>query len=427
MIKVPSISSLKIPYLSFILTMIVFLFLGFGQAHADKDVYVQNIKVQPSAVKLGDTFTVTATLVNNSTGPIWVVGGKCSVKDTEAELLTVTFDNHAKIKTKSGLFCAGVGWYQKLDPGQNLTTTTPDYTSSFVATESGTANGKIKFSYHIFNLTDPTQPGYDGSISQSFQFAISDQSGSKSENVYGGGGPVVRITLDPLQQSKTGVAPKDVKCNEGFQLVIKAKDGSPACLKPDAADILLNHGWAKGFTQSVMATNQSTCDGTKVPSRDFRDNTFPVLVMRPNSTATVCVTYNFMSDWQKYHNKDVYTRGILETWHFVNMGGYYNPALSNKFEIMANPPLFNVTGVTNGSKVSVTYKIYAKPDSKGFYDTSVPFDGCDSYPMAVGYGLSEINASKFHNTFDIPCFAFIENVDSVKIISGINYTMVDFH
>ena len=232
--------------------------------------------------------------------------------------------------------------------------------------------------------------------------------------------------MSPLKQFKSGVASKDVQCKESLQLVIKVKDGSPACVKPDDAYILIYRGWAKEFIQSVSWISQSMCDGTEVPSGDARRNIFPVLVMSPNSTATVCVTYNIKSDWQSYQNKDVYPHGILETCCFVHMGWYSSHTSSNKFDILSNPLLFNVTGVYNGSKISVTYKIYAKSDSKGFYDTSVPFDECLSYPLAVGYSTSEVDATKFHADFDIPCFNSIEDVDSVKLVSGMTYREVQF-
>jgi len=40
-------------------------------------IEIQNIQVEPSTIKVGDTFTVTATLVNNSTVPIVLEGGTC--------------------------------------------------------------------------------------------------------------------------------------------------------------------------------------------------------------------------------------------------------------------------------------------------------------------------------------------------------------
>lgn len=242
-----------------------------------------------------------------------------------------------------------------------------------------------------------------------------------------GGQVTYHIYGTPLQQFKSGIAAKDVKCNDGFQLVIKTEDKSPACLKPGAAYRLINHGWAREFIQSAMATGQSTCEGVQVPSGDPQAYVFPVLVMRPDSVAKVCVTYNFLSDWQSYPLKDVYPHGILETCCFVHMARYGDPREPNKFDIVGNPLLFNVTGVAKGSKVSVTYTIYAKPDSEGFYDTSVPFDGCLSYPLAVKYNQSGMDASKFHADFEIPCFNTIDDVSSVKIVSGMNYTMVNFH
>lgn len=47
----------------------------------------------------------------------------------------------------------------------------------------------------------------------------------------------------PLQQFRSGVAAKDVKCSDGFTLVIKAEDGSPACTSSQTAQILIERGW----------------------------------------------------------------------------------------------------------------------------------------------------------------------------------------
>jgi hypothetical protein len=49
--------------------------------------------------------------------------------------------------------------------------------------------------------------------------------------------------LSPLQQVKSGVAPKDVQCKTGLSLIFKAEDGSPACVNPDVATILAQRGW----------------------------------------------------------------------------------------------------------------------------------------------------------------------------------------
>ena len=58
--------------------------------------------------------------------------------------------------------------------------------------------------------------------------------------------PVVvtpKMMLLPLEQVKAGVAPKDVQCKQGFTLIFKAEDGSPACVDPTIAPILAQRGW----------------------------------------------------------------------------------------------------------------------------------------------------------------------------------------
>ena len=46
----------------------------------------------------------------------------------------------------------------------------------------------------------------------------------------------------PLKQIAQGIAPEDITCNEGLTLLIK-HNGSPACVKPDTAEILEERGW----------------------------------------------------------------------------------------------------------------------------------------------------------------------------------------
>jgi len=50
--------------------------------------------------------------------------------------------------------------------------------------------------------------------------------------------------LTPLKQFKSGVSAKDVQCISGFSLVLKASDGSPACVHPAIVQILILRGWA---------------------------------------------------------------------------------------------------------------------------------------------------------------------------------------
>jgi len=181
------------------------------------------------------------------------------------------------------------------------------------------------------------------------------------------------------------------------------------------------------------------CDGKLVPQVDY-NGTIPVLLMQPNSTATVCVTYQFLFDWASYPNKDVYPEGIA---HFgLGIGrneckyydeSYYTCSYKDTppdlFRVIAIPNQLNVTSATNSSNFTIIYKIYAAPNSKGFYDYSVPKGYCGSYHLAVGYTGAQVKASDFSPFSFIPppCFLSLYMVDSVRIVSGMDYAKIVFH
>jgi hypothetical protein len=280
---------LKTPHLAIIIISLIGLlfvpsYLKSIQADNTSGIEIKNIQVQPSAVKVGDIFTLTATLANNSTVPIMLEGGKCSTEDTQASFLTVMFDNHAKIKAKD-INCAGVGWSQILDPGKSITEFSPYYTATYVATESGTANVTVSFPYYMKNQTDPTQPDISQTISKSLLFTILDNNtGTKT---------ITETVFSPLQQFKSGTPASSVDCNDGLQLIIKAEDGSPACVKPATTQKLIERGWAK---EIVSQKSQ----GTTLPASFMPCNIpFPqsstgvaVLYMPMNSIGKLCVRYS---------------------------------------------------------------------------------------------------------------------------------------
>src|SRR5205823_11316504 len=61
------------------------------QADNTSDIEIQNIQVEPSTIKVGDKFTINATLVNNSTNTIYVETNDCTGP------FSVAFDNHVII------------------------------------------------------------------------------------------------------------------------------------------------------------------------------------------------------------------------------------------------------------------------------------------------------------------------------------------
>jgi hypothetical protein len=210
--------------------MLVFTLLGLLfispylkpiQADNTNSVEILNPQVQPATIKVEDTFTINATLVNNSTNIIFVHNDCLSP-------FSVTFDNHATVDMKE--VCRWAAIQEMLKPGQNMTVTGPGSNLAYRAITAGTANATITFSYGIQNASNST------SLSRSFLFTIHDNNtGTKT------------AIETPLKQVKLGISPNDVKCNAGMQLVFKTEDKSPACVKPQTVEKLVARGWAMAF------------------------------------------------------------------------------------------------------------------------------------------------------------------------------------
>lgn len=165
---------------------------------------------------------------------------------------------------------------------------------------------------------------------------------------------------------------------------------------------------------SVMPSNNMDCHGKNISKN--QNGSLMVLLMNPNSTATICTTYQFDSSWGSYQNKAVYKGGMA---HF----GF---SLGPKFNVTAIPSLLNITNASKGDTFSVMYKISSATDSKGIYDYSIPWDTCEQYPLAVDYDVSKLKKSDFPLEVLLmrPCFNVIFHVTSNTIISGMNYTEV---
>lgn len=52
-------------------------------------------------------------------------------------------------------------------------------------------------------------------------------------------------SLSPLMQFKTGISVEKIKCKTNLHLITKTSDGSPACVKPETKEKLIERGWAK--------------------------------------------------------------------------------------------------------------------------------------------------------------------------------------
>lgn len=54
---------------------------------------------------------------------------------------------------------------------------------------------------------------------------------------------IKKALLSPLKQMKSGIAPEDVVCKDGYLLIMKPNGDSSACVFPKTAQVLFQRGW----------------------------------------------------------------------------------------------------------------------------------------------------------------------------------------
>jgi len=72
----------------------------------------------------------------------------------------------------------------------------------------------------------------------------------------------------PLKQIKAGVEPNKVQCREGFQLVFKAADWSPACVKTSSVERIIAMGWAANHDATKSMMEEKMMDEKKMMDED---------------------------------------------------------------------------------------------------------------------------------------------------------------
>lgn len=152
----------------------------------------------------------------------------------------------------------------------------------------------------------------------------------------------------PLKQFKSGTPASNVKCNDDLQLIIKAEDGSPACVKSRSAAVLILHGWARQPHNGEI-----------------------VYFMKSNSTGKLTVEYNLaLSHEQSVLNARIYNGSSMSQ---------IQPSI---IEAQVNPSI-----ISGNSNTTVVYTIIPH-ETKGVYWLSL--DACRFVPIVVDLDNSEI-------------------------------------
>ena len=105
----------------------------------------------------------------------------------------------------------------------------------------------------------------------------------------------------PSKQFKSGISSHDVKCREGLVLVIKSSYDSPACVKVQTAQKLVERGWGRIVTSQACPSGKTMINGQCVSSNPTTlecdgDTLIPysyaLPCMRPTPTCPSDMTYS---------------------------------------------------------------------------------------------------------------------------------------
>jgi len=169
----------------------------------------------------------------------------------------------------------------------------------------------------------------------------------------------------PLQQLTTGIVSKDVACKKGLNLVIKAEDGSPACVKIETGKVLVKRGWATTFGTGISTNEYYTSCDTPYP----KSNTgVAVLYMPVNSIGKICVKYSNGNDFPV---EPMYGISVVDP----NNSYQKAKGITIWNDLVNNP-------ILKGNSTVVVYWIKTE-NQTGFYELSV--SSCGGTPFAVGY------------------------------------------
>ena len=70
----------------------------------------------------------------------------------------------------------------------------------------------------------------------------------------------------PLKQISDGIMPENVTCTEGLEIIQKASNGLPACVKPSSVEKLIQRGWAvEKISNEIEYKIETVADNLTIP------------------------------------------------------------------------------------------------------------------------------------------------------------------
>lgn len=186
--------------------------------------------------------------------------------------------------------------------------------------------------------------------------------------------------------------------------------------------------------RTVTTTQLLPCTGQLIWSLNSNSSLIPVLLMRPNATAYVCVIYQTWwkgnPDYNFTGNPGVPPTSTFQFSPFLVSNEMCKPSpygcrpdISNAFRVSVEPTSVQLNGYTN--YVSVLFTITALANSTGYYSNSAPYLACSSMPMAVGHTASEVNITDFGPIISPVCGPFSPIHPVLLAVSGMGVTYLN--
>jgi hypothetical protein len=164
----------------------------------------------------------------------------------------------------------------------------------------------------------------------------------------------------PLKQFKSGIPINDVKCNQGLKLIFKSEDSSPACVKPDTAQKLIERGWAWNYANVVGKESVSLSAYQGVSNEAFYNNGTVVSNFTINVNINNFKPSNASLVLQVYYNDGIIYKTVSVPPDMIQPDGSY------KYELIAvsdknHPVPFQVIATYN-NETAITYApVFAHP------------------------------------------------------------------
>jgi hypothetical protein len=155
----------------------------------------------------------------------------------------------------------------------------------------------------------------------------------------------------------------------------------------------------KGSTVSGGNCTQSFPGG--LPAAEYSQKKSIVLLMQPNSTAQICVSYMVQqTDLTSPVSNPIWVQYGIWKMHFeCTQTSCYGSGSPGAFTIATSPSYITIYPGNSVAKIIIVYSIKSYDNSNGLYALQYLNSCVQDIPFAVGYNASQVNASDFAGFF----------------------------